>query len=277
MEKTFDKEAYKAKKKEELEQAYDCLNEATKTIKGDVDSYVKYLDVQAHFDRYSVSNALLVFKQCPDAVQLKTFDGWKEQNVNIKKGEKGISLIEPRPFKSKSGDEKISYSVKKVFDRSQTNAFQYNHNKKCESAKMLLVALVKNPPYPVEPVTTLDEGNAALFSKKNETIYVKRGLETEEFLKEVTHELAHAMLAKDNQEYKREDYEEKAQAISYLLGEKYGMNIEPPKNVPKDWEKMREKEVRDDLNTVRNTYSKLHESIYAALEKQKSKEEREER
>ena len=277
MENTFDKEAYKAKKKEELDQAYDYLNEATNDIKGSVDSYVKYLDVQSHFDRYSVSNALLVFKQSPDAVQLKTFDGWKEQNVNINKGEKGISLIEPRKFTGKDGNEKTSYGVRKVFDRSQTSAPQYGNNKNCESPKMLLVALVKNPPYPVEPVTTMDGDNLALFSKGNEKIYVKRGLEIEEFFKEVTHELAHAMLAKDNPAYKRENYEEKAQAISYLLGEKYGMKVEPPKSVPKDWEMMKEKEVRADLNTVRNAFSKLHESIYASLEKQKAKVEREER
>ena len=278
MENTFDKEAYKAKKKEELDQAYDYLNEATNEIKGSVDSYVKYLDVQSHFDRYSVSNALLVFKQCPDAVQLKPFDVWKGQNVAVNKGEKGISLLEPRKFTGKDGTEKTAYGVRKLFDRTQTSATSFRRGEfKCENPKNLLVALVKEPPCQVEPVSTMDGESLALYSRGNNKIYVKRGLEAEVFFKEVTHELAHAMLAKDNPAYKRENYEEKAKAISYLLGRKYGMTAEAPKNVPEEWESMTEKEVRADLNTVRNAYSRLHESIYAALEKMKAKEEREER
>lgn len=44
-------------------------------------------------DRYSATNALLIYKQCPEATQLKDFDGWREENVRIKKGAKSISIL----------------------------------------------------------------------------------------------------------------------------------------------------------------------------------------
>lgn len=273
----YDKEAFKAMKEKERNEVKNKLNVVTERVMSDVDAYTDYLKVQSHFNLYSVSNALLILEQNKDAVQLKSFDDWKAKDIKINKGEHGISLIIPTPFTDKEGNERVSYNIKKVFDRSQTNATPYMAGNKAESPKKLLVALVKNPPYPVEPVESIDETTSALFSKDNEKIFVKRGLPLEEFFESVTHEIAHASFAKNNDNYNREDYEDKAKAVTYLLGEKYGIKVKKPETVPKAWEKLESKEVRDDLSGVREVYNKMNDEIYASLEKLKAKEDRGER
>ena len=65
MNQEYDKEAYKTKKKAELDEIFRMLNDATEGLISDADKFKAYLDVQARLDRYSVSNAILVAKQLP--------------------------------------------------------------------------------------------------------------------------------------------------------------------------------------------------------------------
>ena len=106
-ENNFNVEEYKAKKRAELDNAYGMLKEETEAIVFDKAELMKYLDVQARFNMYSVSNALLIAKQDPEAMQLKTFDDWKSRNVMINKGEKGVCIIEPTEFTKADGGQNL--------------------------------------------------------------------------------------------------------------------------------------------------------------------------
>ena len=68
---------------------------AADALRQDGAKFQQYLDVQAKFDRYSVTNALLIQAQMPEATKLKSFDGWKETGASIRKNAKGISILEP--------------------------------------------------------------------------------------------------------------------------------------------------------------------------------------
>ena len=69
----FDKAAWIAKKNEEKQAAYELADSTADRMKTDGDTFRSYLDVQGRFDRYSVTNAILVAAQKPDATQLKDY------------------------------------------------------------------------------------------------------------------------------------------------------------------------------------------------------------
>ena len=83
---SYNKEEWKKKKQEQLQNAYNMIEEATEELKNDSSFFKSYLDVQSRFDKYTVRNALLLTKQLPNATQLKDYNGWKEAKVNFKLG-----------------------------------------------------------------------------------------------------------------------------------------------------------------------------------------------
>ena len=115
------KEEYAEKMKAEKEAVYQMSVDAAKAIVSDPEKFKAFLDTQSRLDRYSAVNALLIFKQLPEASQLKNFDDWSKDNIKITKGAKSISILEPVEYAKRDGTTGISYNVKKVFDVSQTN------------------------------------------------------------------------------------------------------------------------------------------------------------
>lgn len=72
------------------------------------DRYAQYLAVMSRFHRYSVNNTMLIYMQKPDATLVAGFGKWRDQfERHVKKGEKGIQIIAPTPFKKKVEMEKI--------------------------------------------------------------------------------------------------------------------------------------------------------------------------
>ena len=64
-----------------------------------------YLDVQARFHRYSWHNAMLILRQCPDASRVAGFQNWKKLGRYVRKGEHGIRILAPCPFKKTVADD----------------------------------------------------------------------------------------------------------------------------------------------------------------------------
>ena len=66
------------------------------------DKYRKYLATMSRFHRYSVNNTMLIYMQRPDATHVAGFNKWRDQfGGNVLKGEKGIRIIAPTPYKKK--------------------------------------------------------------------------------------------------------------------------------------------------------------------------------
>ena len=121
MEKDIDREKFKEKKRAELEALYDAVNEETLMIAEDPEKFSAYLRIQARFNRYTVTNAILLLHQFPDAQKLKTFEGWKRDGASVKRGEKCISILEPYSDTKADGSMGKGFRIKKLFDISQAD------------------------------------------------------------------------------------------------------------------------------------------------------------
>lgn len=87
----------------------DRLRQITESIEQGIkelfesEKYMHYLSVMSRFHRYSVNNTMLIYMQRPDATLVAGFQKWKNQfERHVKKGEHGITIIAPTPYKKKS-------------------------------------------------------------------------------------------------------------------------------------------------------------------------------
>ena len=167
----FDKDEWAAQKKQERENAFAMIDETAQHMANDGALFQSYLDVQAHFDRYSVGNALLITAQKPDAKQLADFKGWKDNGVYIKKGESGITLLEPgEEYTKEDGSIGVSYNSKKVFDITQTNAKVKDRPSIKRDERMLLKAIIHNAPCPIEISQQMPENINAVYRSEDKKI-----------------------------------------------------------------------------------------------------------
>lgn len=173
----FDKETWKQQKQEQRELVYGMIDSATEAVARDGTAFQKYLDVQSRFDRYSVSNALLILAQKPDATIVKDFDAWKEQGVFIRKKETGFYILEPgEEYQREDGSTGISYNPKKVFDVSQTGNSRKRETPTYPDERTRLKALMAHAPVPMHCSDTLPEGTNALYNPETREIQVRRGM-----------------------------------------------------------------------------------------------------
>ena len=149
------KEEYAEKKRAEKDGVYQLADEAAKEIVSSPEKFKAFLDTQSRLDRYSAVNTLLIYKQYPQAVQLKDFDDWSKDNIKITKGAKSISILEPVEYAKRDGTTGISYNVKKVFDVAQTNGKRPPAPTANRDPKALITTMLDSSPVNVEATNDL--------------------------------------------------------------------------------------------------------------------------
>ena len=113
---TFDPKAAAEARKAEMEAISNKLEQGVKDVFKE-QNFKDYLNFCAKLPRYSVNNQLLIMMQKPDATMCQSFTGWKEMNRNVKRGEKGIRILAPAPYKmDKEQDKKDSFG-KPILDK----------------------------------------------------------------------------------------------------------------------------------------------------------------
>ena len=113
--KDFDPKAAAEARKKEMDEITAKLETGVKDIfQGD--NYKKYLDFCAKLPRYSVNNQILIMLQKPDATMCQSFTGWKEMGRFVKKGEKGIRVLAPSPYKVEREQDKLDASGNPVLN-----------------------------------------------------------------------------------------------------------------------------------------------------------------
>lgn len=161
------KEEYAEKKRAEKDGVYQLADEAAKEIVSSPEKFKAFLDTQSRLDRYSAVNALLIYKQYPQAVQLKDFDDWSKDNIKITKGAKSISILEPVEYAKRDGATGISYNVKKVFDVAQTNGKRPPAPTANRDPKALITTMLDSSPVNVEatndPITVVNNLSDFIF------------------------------------------------------------------------------------------------------------------
>ena len=191
----FDREAWAERKKQERADAYALVDEGTEEIAANPEHFRSYLDVQARFDRYSVTNAVLIEKQMPDAVKLADFNTWKEAGVSINKGESSIMIFEPgKEYIRDDGTKGVSMNVKKVFDISQTDAVRAAEQKKPDD-RAVIKALISASPYRVVMDNEKTEKRPAVYEADTKLIYIRQGMSANNIVRSLSQEIATAKFA----------------------------------------------------------------------------------
>ena len=278
MEKEFDREKFKEKKRAELEALYDAVNEETLMIAEDPEKFSAYLRVQARFDRYTVTNAILLLHQFPDAQKLKTFEGWKREGAFVGRGEKSISILEPSSYMKEDGSTGKGFRVKKLFDISQTDLKQSPALfLSGVSSRSLLRALLEASPVGAEAVDTLDHGKDAVYDQEKQKIYIRRMLEPDDFFRAVAVSIAEAQLAEQGSS-SQEELRSKAEAAAFMLCVKYGIDLGSLRvKMPGAAAQMEIKDIKAELSEIRKTFTSIADRVDASIRERRERRARRER
>ena len=267
------REEYAEKMRKEKEAVYQMADETATEIVANPEKFKAFLNTQSRLDRYSAVNALLIFKQRPDASQLKNFDDWSKENVKIQKGAKSVSILEPVEYAKRDGTIGISYNVKKVFDISQTNGKKPPAPSVNRDPKALITTMLDSSPVNVEATDELPYPNmAAFYNNEEQTLYVKRDVGDSVAVAQcVAQELGHAQLSINSESYSRADMGFQAVCIGYMLCKKYGVDTQnfAINRIPDSLSSKEPKDIRFELSKTRNAMADIHSRISDELYKKK--------
>ena len=217
-EEPFDLDAWKEKKQTDRQQVYDMADDTTMAVSTNGEYFRDYLDVQARFPRYSVTNAMLILAQNPEATLLKDFDAWKDAGLSIRKGAEGVSILEASDaYVRGNGSVGKHYNVKRVFDISQTTTPPRAYAPAKVDDRALLKALAKSSPVPIRPVDELAAKGGAVYDPGQKVIFMRKGMDAPTIFIAVSKEIAHAEIARSQDNYDRSKASFAAYCASYTL------------------------------------------------------------
>ena len=167
-------EEYAAKKKAEKEAIYQLLDNTALEVVQSPEKFKAYLDVQSRMDRYTANNALLMYKQFPQASQIKEFDDWAAEGVKVNKGSKTFIILDPYEYTKKDGTIGIDFNLKRVLDVSQTNGKRPAAPTANRDPRKLVAVMLDSAPINIESVSELPYPDMGAFYKnEDQTLYVK--------------------------------------------------------------------------------------------------------
>ena len=207
----------------------DRLKEITDSIEKGIqelfqsEKYRQYLRTMSRFHKYSVNNTMLIYMQKPDATVVAGFNKWRDQfGRNVLKGEKGIKIIAPTPYKKKIEETKLDpdtrlpmldadgkaimeekeikipmYKPVTVFDVSQTEGkplpqLAADLTGSVQNYEVFMEAVKRSAPVPVfmEHMTGMD----GYYDDENRRIAVRTGMSEVQTVCAAIHEIAHSLL-----------------------------------------------------------------------------------
>ena len=212
--------------KEQIKKLTDQIEAGIKALfqSGDLEKYQAYLHTMSHFHHYSVNNQMLIFSQCPHATLVAGYQKWQNQfSRHVLRGEKGISILAPTPYKIKVEKEKLDPDTKlplldadgntiteekevqipmfrpvKVFDVSQTDGkplpeLASSLSGNVQNYEAFMEALRRSAPVPlsVEPMAANMDG---YFSPDQQRIAIRAGMSEVQTVSAAVHEIAHSKL-----------------------------------------------------------------------------------
>ena len=188
------------------------------------EKYAEYLRTMSRFHKYSVNNTMLIYMQKPDATLVAGFNKWRDQfERNVMKGEKGIKIIAPTPYKKKIEQEKLDpdtnlpmfdadgkaiteekeikipmFKPVTVFDVSQTDgkplpqlASDLQGNVQNYEVFMEALRRASSVPISIKPIADNADG---FFSLDDQSITIREGMSEVQTVSAVVHEIAHSKL-----------------------------------------------------------------------------------
>ena len=254
-------EEYKEKKKAEKAAVYQMLDDTALEVVQSPEKFRGYLDVQSRMDRYTANNALLMYKQFPQASQVKEFDDWVSEDVKINKGAKTFIILDPYEYTKKDGTIGIDFNLKRVLDVSQTNGRRPAAPAADRAPRKLVAVMLDTAPIEVESVDELPYPNMGAFYKnENQTLYVKRDIGDSVALCQcVDQELGHAELSMNSETYSRRDMGFWAVCIGYMLCKKYGVDTQnfAIDRIPDELKNKEPKEIKAELGKMQKAFKEI--------------------
>ena len=268
----------------------------------DSERYREYLKVMSKFHNYSFNNTLLIAMQKPDASLVAGFSAWKNNfERNVMKGQKGIKIIAPSPYKIKQEMQKIdphtqkpvigkdgkpvteekevtipAYKVVSVFDVSQTEGKELPDiavdelTGDVDRYKDFFAALEKTSPVPIA-FENIGGGSHGYYHLEDKRIAINEGMSELQTLKTAIHEIAHAKLhdidlnaPKDEQpRVDRRTREVEAESVAYTVCQHYGLDTSDYSfGYVAGWSSGRElSELKSSLETIRSAAAEIINSI----------------
>ena len=213
----------KSTNRERLREITDGIEQGIKEL-FESEKYMRYLSVMSRFHRYSVNNTMLIYMQKPDATLVAGYNKWKDQfERHVKKGEHGITIIAPTPYKKKIEEQKLDPDTKapildkdgkivteekeieipmfrpvKVFDVSQTDGkplpeLASSLSGNVPNYEVFMEALRRSAPVPItfEAMAADTDG---YFSADHQKIAIRQGMSEVQTVSATVHEIAHSKL-----------------------------------------------------------------------------------
>ena len=254
------------KNREQLKEITDRIEAGIRDIfeSGDMEKYRNYLRTMSRFHNYSLNNQALIHLQRPDATLVAGYNRWRDKfSRHVLRGEKGITIIAPTPYKKKIEQEKLDPDTKlpildadgkvvteekeieipmfrpvKVFDYAQTDGKPLpervaspvaNLTGSVENYEAFMEALRRSSPVPVEfkPLSADMDG---YFSPKSQSITLREGMSEVQTVSAAVHEIAHAKLhnyglqqVAERKAKSRNTEEVEAESISFMVCAYFGI------------------------------------------------------
>ena len=290
---TFDPKVAAEARKQEMEQMAQKLEAGVKDVfQGE--NYKAYLDFCAKMPRYSINNQILIMMQKPDATMCQSFTGWKEMGRFVKKGEKGIRVMAPAPYKMEREQDKLGADGKPVLDKDgepvkevvevKVNAFKpvstFDISQtegepvprlgvdeltgSVEGYATLMEAIKQASPVPIS-FENIESGAKGYFQVEENRIAIQEGMSEAQTVKTALHEASHATL--HNKEAQNQDSEKKsrnqkeceAESVAYVVCQHYGIDTaEYSFPYVAGWSSDKEvPELKASLDTIRRAASDL--------------------
>lgn len=268
--------------------------------------YKEYLTTMSKFYNYSFNNTLLIAMQKPDATLVAGYTSWQRNfDRHVMKGERGIKILAPAPYKAKMEMEKIdpvtrkpvldadgkpvtemveimrpAFKVVSVFDVSQTDGKELPDimvgelTGSIEQYEDFWRALKEISPVPVE-LEKIEGGAHGYYHLVDKRIAIDEGMSEMQTIKTLIHEIAHAKLhaATPDEKTAPEDQKDRhtkeveAESVAYTVCQRYGLETSDYSfGYIAGWSSDKEtKELKGSLETIRSTAAEMIESIDAKL------------
>lgn len=265
--------------------------------------YQEFLKTMAKFHNYSFNNTMLIAMQRPDATLVTSYKNWQSMGRQVMKGEKGITIIAPAPYKKmkekevldenqrpimgtdgKPKTEQVEVTVPHfkavtVFDIAQTSGEPIQTlapellTAAVQDFDSFMQAIQKISPVPIR----FDEidGNAnGYYHNADKEIVIKKGLSESQTLKTAIHETVHAKLH-DKEimeslgvEKDRMTKEVEAESVAYCVCSSFGLDTSDY-SFPyiAGWSSSREmKEMKASMDVIRKTAGEMIDQLTEELE-----------
>ena len=247
---------------------------------------LKYLEFSARFYKYSPGNQVMIANQRPDATHVAGYTTWRNMGQQVRKGEKGIAILQPRPYtkekEKENGDIEVSsgmaFKIAYVFDVSQ---LEENPDKPLptffvpladdhEALYSVIAQAVRSDGITLEEGNT---GNAQGWSAGGR-IRLKEGLDSSNASLTLIHEYAHEMLhhVPDGKTFSKQKKELHAEATAYIVASRYGLKSPYSSDYIQNWGST-EKELMQELATIKSTAQHIIEKIEGREEREAEKED----